>query len=349
MPLERFDSNPLITPESVEPSREDVEVLCTINPGAVWFKGDALLLLRVGEKPIDEPGYISTLTYDHVGRRTSIRRYKLDDPNTQVHDGRTFAWRGRKLLTSLSHLRIARSHDLVNWTVDETPAIAPTCEWEAYGCEDARIIRLEGRYYITYTAASHLGINVMLAVTDDFVSFEKIGVVATTFNKDVCIFPEQIGGRYVCRHRPFRTEFNEACIWTAFSPDLKHWGDHSILHRPVSGTWESERVGGGADPIRTDAGWLEIYHASDTDGRYCLGAMLSELDHPERMISRSLQPVFVPTEPYELEGVFGECVYTNGYLVGSEGELTIFYGGADTITAAARTTVDEMVAAARGG
>ncbi len=346
MPIERFEANPLITPADVAPTRDDVEVLCTINPGAVWFEGQALMLLRVGERPKPQRGYVSTLTYDHREGEVVVRRYRLDDPDMETHDGRGFSWRRKTLLTSMSHLRIARSDDLVHWTVDPTPAIAPTTEWESYGCEDARITQLDGRYCITYTAASHLGINVMMATTEDFVTFSKKGVVATTFNKDVCIFPERIGGRYVCRHRPFRTEFNDACIWTAFSPDLVHWGDHSILHRPVRRTWESERVGAGGTPIKTDAGWLEIYHASDIDGRYGLGAMLSDLDCPQTMISRSKRPVLEPTEAYELKGVFGECVFTNGWLVSDDGTLTILYGGADTITAAARTTVDEMVAAA---
>ena len=348
MAVERFQENPLIAPRDVRPTRQDVEVYCTINPGATWFNHEALLLVRVGEKPVDEPGTTAALVYDCDAGQIRVRRFKLDDPAVKPLDNRGFCYRGKRLLTSLSHLRIARSRDLLHWTVDPAPAIGPTTEWEAYGCEDARITRLDGRYYITYTAAGHLGVNVMLAVTDDFVRFEKRGIIMTTYNKDVCLFPETIEGRYVCRHRPFRTEFNDACIWTAWSPDLTHWGDHSVLHRPIPASWESGRVGAGAPPIRTEHGWLEIYHAADDDGRYGLGAMLTELDRPQRTIARSSRPVLEPAAPYELDGVYGHCVFSNGLLTHDDGKLTIFYGAADSICAAATTTVDEMVAAARG-
>jgi len=237
---------------------------------------------------------------------------------------------------------------MARWTIDPAPAIFPTTEWEAYGCEDARITPLEGRYYITYTAVGPLGVNPMLAVTDDFVHFEKLGILFPTHNKDVAVFPRRVAGRYVCRHRPYKTQFNDSCIWTAFSPDLRHWGGHSVLHRPTPGTRESERVGAGAAPIETGAGWLEIYHAADQGGRYTLSAMLTELDRPDRLIGTSAEPVLAPEAPYELDGVFGQCVFSNGLIADADGTLTILYGAADTICAAAVTTVEEMVAAVRG-
>ena len=346
--MERLAANPIITPASVPPSRQDVEVYCTINPAAVWFAGQALLLLRVGERPRAVPGTVGALIYDHRDGRTLVRRFDLSDPKLQTLDGRTFHYHGKRLLTSLSHLRIARSADLRTWRIDPAPAIFPTTEWEAYGCEDARITPLEGLYRITYTAVGHLGVCVMLAETQDFVTFEKRGVIFPTYNKDVCIFPERVGGRYVCRHRPFRSEFNEPCIWTAWSPDLLHWGDHSVLHRPAPLTWESERVGAGAPPLRTAAGWLEIYHACDDAGRYRLGAMLSELERPDRLLARG-GPVLEPREPYETGGIYGQCVFSNGLLACDDGRLTVFYGAADTVTAAATTSVDEMLEAVRQG
>ncbi len=254
--LKRSENNPLITPQSIQPSRGDVEVYCTINPAATWHEGQALLMLRVGERPIQQEGWISSLVYDHCGGQMNIRRFSVSDPEVKILDGRTFEYQGRRMLTSLSHLRIARSGDLKTWTIDPAPAVYPTTEWESYGCEDARITPLNGRYYITYTAVSHLGVNVMLAVTDDFKEYQKLGIIAPTFNKDVCIFPKKVNRRYVCRHRPFRTVFNDPCIWTAWSPDLYHWGVHSVLHRPVPGTWQSERVGAGRRlSARMPAGW----------------------------------------------------------------------------------------------
>lgn len=347
MPVKRFDANPLLTPKNVPPTREDLEVYCTINPGAIRIDDQVLLLVRVGEKPHDIPGAIGTLKYDPVSGQTLTIRYKLDDPELKTVDGRAFFYQDKMLLTSLSHLRVARSKDMIHWEVEPAPAIEPTTEWESFGCEDARITLLEGRYYIAYTAVSHLGISVMLAVTDDFVKYQKLGIIVPTFNKDVCLFPEKIHGRYVARHRPYRTAFNDPCIWTAWSPDLVHWGEHSVLLRPVADTWEGDRVGSGAPPIRTKEGWLEIYHGADVHGQYGLGAMLTELDNPLKIIHKSSRPIMTPEAPYELTGVYSQCVFSNGLVVDDDGIITIFYGAADSVTAAATTTVDEMIAAAK--
>ena len=116
---------------------------------------------------------------------------------------------------------------------------------------------------------------------------------------------------------------------------------------PTPGTWESERVGAGAPPIKTEEGWLEIYHASDADGVYRLGVMLSDPQRPERVLTRSSRPIFQPEADYELAGVYGNCVFHNGLVVGEDHAVTVYYGAADRICAAAVTTVDELLLAAR--
>ena len=345
--MKRFDANPLLTPEDLAPTREDLAVLCTLNPAAVRFGEETLLLVRVGEMPVDvAPDEIAAVMCDNPAGEISIRRFRRDDPEIEIPDPRTFSYHGQMLLTSLSHLRLARSTDGVNFTFDASPAIFPAAPYEAFGCEDARITGLGGVYYITYTAVSGEGIAVAMASTRDFVTYERHGLIFPPTQKDICLFPEKVGGRYVCRHRPGGTEFNKPSIWTAYSPDLVHWGDHHMTLAPAAGTWEAERVGCGAPPIKTAEGWLEMYHASDGQ-RYCLGAMLSDLEHPERLISRSTTPVMVPEAPYETVGVFNECVFTSGQVVGDDGTITIYYGAADRICAGATTTVADMLAAAK--
>ncbi len=142
MPIQRLDANPLISPDDVPPTREDVEVYCTINPGAVWVNGEALLLVRVGERPIEQPGMIAALVYDHDDCSSSVQRYKLDDPDIETLDGRTFHYRGKRLLTSLSHLRLARSKDGVNFDIDPSPAMFPETWSETFGLEDPRITQI---------------------------------------------------------------------------------------------------------------------------------------------------------------------------------------------------------------
>jgi len=345
--LERLDANPLLTPDDLAPTRDDLEVLCTLNPGAVRRAGETLLLVRVGERAAPRAGYVRYVYFDAEDGETKVAAIAEDDPDLEITDARGYYLRGRMLLTSLSHLRIARSTDGRNFRFDDAPAIYPATPYEAYGCEDPRITFIDGRYYITYTAVSDRGVTVALAETTDFVTFRRHGVIFPPYQKDVCLFPEKVRGMYVCRHRPYKSEFNAASIWTAYSPDLHCWGRHERTLAPMPDTWEGERVGCGAPPVRTDEGWLEIYHAADAGGKYHLGAMLSDLEHPERILTRGGTPVLQPEAGYEQKGVYGNCVFSNGLVVDEDGTMTVYYGAADRICAAAVTTVPEMVAAAK--
>ncbi len=347
MPLERLDANPLLTPDDVKPTREGLEVLCTLNPAAVRFGDEILLLVRVGERLPLEDDHVAYLYFDAESGEQKVGRFSKDDPELTSPDGRGWYHRGRMVLSSMSHLRIARSRDGANFTFDDKPAIFPATAYEAYGCEDARITHLEGRYYITYTAVSDRGVSVALACTDDFVNFERRGLIFPPYQKDVVIFGEKVGGMYVCRHRPYKSEFNPASIWTAYSPDLACWGRHEITLAPREDTWMSERVGCGAVPIRTDEGWLEIFHASDHNGHYRLAVMLSELENPQKVISCSSEPIFSPQADYELTGIYGNCVFHNGLIADDDGKLTVYYGAADRICAAAVTTIEDMISAAK--
>jgi predicted GH43/DUF377 family glycosyl hydrolase len=348
MAIRRFDSNPLLTPDDVEPTQEGLEIFCTLNPAAVRCGDEVLLLVRVGEKPIDEPGYVASLEYDPQADRLRTIRISRDDPDLDASDPRKLMYKGKFLLTSLSHLRLARSSDGGRtFSFDPAPAIFPSTPYEAFGCEDARITWIDGRYLIAYTAVSSRGVAVALAQTHDFTSFEKLAVIFPPYQKDVCVFPEKIHNHYVCRHRPYRSDFNDACIWTAFSPDLLSWGRHEWTFGPEAGTWEANRVGAGPPPVKTPEGWLEIYHAADATGRYALGAMLTDLEHPQRLISRSRTPVMEPETDYELRGVYSRCVFCNGMIADDDGTLTIYYGAADRVCAGATTTVHEMLAAAK--
>jgi len=343
----RMGSNPILTPRDVAATHDGLEVFCTFNPAAARFGDEILLLVRVGEKPLDEPGFVSTVIYDAAAGVIRIVRIPKDDPDLDASDPRKYRYKGRALLTSMSHLRVARSRDGEHFRFDPNPAIFPATPYEAFGCEDARITRIGEVYYVTYTAVSEMGVTVALATTRDFVRFERLGVIFPPHNKDVCIFPETIDGRYVCRHRPYKTEFNAACIWTAWSPDLVSWGDHDMTLAPRPGTWTSERVGAGAPPIRTEEGWLEVFHGCDENRRYCLGAMLSDLHQPQRVIACSTRPVLEPLEPYETTGVFDNVVFSNGLVVDDDGRLIVYYGAGDGVCAAATSSVDEMIAAAK--
>jgi len=347
MKLKRLDANPLLTPDDLAPTRDDLEVYCTLNPGAVRFGEEILLLVRVGERAPPDNKAVSSLHYNAESDELEVRRYSRDDPRLDSRDSRAWYYDGRLVLSSMSHLRIARSVDGVNFRFDPAPAIFPATPYESFGCEDARITRLGDGYYVTYTAVSEMGVAAALASTVDFVTFKRYGIIFPPTQKDVCIFPEKFEDMYVCRHRPYKSEFSPASIWTAYSPDLMHWGRHSQTLAPVRGTWEGGRVGCGAPPIKTSEGWLELYHAADESQTYHLGAMLSDLERPERLLTRTREPILGPRMDYELTGVFRNCVFHNGLIVDDDGRMIVYYGAADRICAAAVTTVDDMIAAAK--
>lgn len=349
MPMIRFDDNPLITPADVKPSRPDFEVVCVFNAGAIHLGGEILLLLRVAERPRPQPGELLApmLCPDDPSKGLEVLRVRSGSPDVEEIDSRVFKYQGSTYLTSISHLRPARSKDGRNFTVADNPAVFPACREEEFGIEDPRITRIGDRFYINYSAISRMGISTGLAVTRDFVTYERMGIIFVPDNRDVTVFPEKIGGLYVCYHRPVSGMFGRADMWLATSPDLLRWGDHKYVAGTRPGMWDCRRIGGGAVPFRTSKGWLEIYHGVDDTQRYCLGAMLADGERPERIIARSPAPVLSPEAPYEREGFFGNVVFTCGAVAEPDGRVIVYYGAADWCVAAAETTIDELLASVR--
>jgi predicted GH43/DUF377 family glycosyl hydrolase len=345
----RFDNNPLLAPADVKPSRPDFEVACVFNAGAVRFGREILLLLRVAERPRLQPGEVAApiLHPEDASRGMQVLRVRKSDPDLDEVDSRVFRYKGATYLTSISHLRLARSPDGRNFTVAEAPALAPACREEEFGIEDPRITQIGDRYYINYSAISRMGISTGLAVTRDFATYERMGIIFVPDNRDVTIFPEKVGGLYVCYHRPVSAMFGRADMWLASSPDLLRWGDHRFVAGTRPGMWDCWRIGGGAVPFRTPRGWLEIYHGVDATQRYCLAAMLADADRPERIIARSPAPILAPDAPYEREGFFGNVVFTCGAVAEQDGRVIVYYGAADQCIAAAETTVDDLLAGLR--
>ena len=172
------------------------------------------------------------------------------------------------------------------------------------------------------------------------------GMIFPPHNKDCAIFSEIIGGRYFALHRPSSPEIGGNYIWLAESPDLKHWGAHRCLARTRPGMWDSARVGAGAAPIRTPEGWLEIYHGADRQPRYCLGALLLDLEQPWKVLARSDQPIMEPLAEYEQTGFFGNVVFTNGHVVDGD-KLTVYYGASDSVICGAHFSIREILASLR--
>jgi predicted GH43/DUF377 family glycosyl hydrolase len=215
---------------------------------------------------------------------------------------------------------------------------------EEYGVEDPRATFIDGEWHITYVSVSRWGITTSLATTTDFRSFERKGVIFLPDHKDVVIFPEKIGGRYVALTRPMPQSFSRIFgVWIAFSEDLLAWGGHERLCLPRPDYWDELRTGASAVPFRVDDGWLELYHGVDRDSRYAMGALLLDADDPRKVLARSAQPILEPLEPFERTGLFNETIFSCGHVQLADGRIRMYYGAADSVVAAADFAVRDIV------
>jgi predicted GH43/DUF377 family glycosyl hydrolase len=347
MQISRAAMNPLIAPLHVSPTTPDLAVLSAFNAAAVTWGEETLLLLRVAEAPACvAPDEVATPIVNADGQIV-VRRFRKDSPGLDITDPRGIIYRGEVLLSSLSHLRLARSRDGYHFTVDPHPALFPTEVYEEYGIEDPRMTLLEGRVYVTYTAVSRWGICVALASTDDFCSFTKHGIILPPENKNVVIFPERVKGEYMLIHRPAAGGLGGLQMWLASSDDLCKWGKHRLLMGTRREMWDSIRIGAGAVPLKTPAGWLEIYHGVSEAQGYCLGAVLLDLDDPSCILGRSHYPILCPDAEYERHGFFNNVVFTCGAVVTQAAEeqqtIRLYYGAADESTCRADIPLDDIL------
>jgi predicted GH43/DUF377 family glycosyl hydrolase len=338
----RFPENPLLSPTDVQPSRPDWRVECLLNPGVFRWGGKICLLVRVAERPPQREGRVSFPVLSESGE-SRVLEFDRNDPLLDLSNPRVLRYDGVHYLTTLSHLRILTSDDGICFREEsEYLPLYGHGAFETFGIEDCRVSQLAEKFYLTYTAVSPNGVAVGMRSTYDWKKFEEHGLILPPHNKDCALFEEKIGGRYFALHRPSSPEIGGNYIWLAQSPDLLHWGRHTCIARTRPGMWDSARVGAGAAPIKTSAGWLEIYHGANEKDRYCLGAILLDLEQPWKVIARSQNPIMEPTAPYEKTGFFGNVVFTNGHQV--DGDIvTIYYGASDSVICGARFSISEIL------
>ncbi len=340
----RNEHNPLLTPRQVTPSQPGFEVVGVFNAGVAELRDKVVLLARVAERPIQADSEWIAYPRLAADNQITVQRIRRDDPQFDVSDPRIIRDRrtGEVMLTSISHIRLAWSADGVSFNADDSAWLRAQAPYETFGVEDARVTKIGETYYVNYSAVSPYGIATALVSTRDFGSIQRHGIILPPANRDVTLFPEQIAEQYVCYHRPMPGTLGGLNIWLATSPDLIHWGQHRLALESRAGGWEAGRVGGGAPPVRTERGWLSIYHAADPRDRYCLGAFLTPLDEPWRVIARSRQPILEPEASYETQGFFPNVVFTCGALV-QNGQLRIYYGASDDVIALAEAPLDAVL------
>lgn len=318
-----------------------------LNPGVFVMDGRICMIIRVAERPEQKEGKISFPVYED--NRFKVLEFDRDSPDIDLSDPRVINYKGQDYLTTLSYLRLVFSDDGVHFYEDSKyPPVFGSGFYESFGIEDCRVATMDDGYYLTFTEVSPVAVGVGMMHTRDFRHFTHEGMIFPPHNKDCALFEEKIDGRYYALHRPSSPELGGNYMWIAESPDRIHWGRHKCVATTRKGFFDSARLGAGASPIRTDEGWLEIYHGADSSNRYCLGAMLLDLKDPSKVLARSSEPIMEPVAPYEQTGFFGNVVFTNGQIVDGD-TVHIYYGASDEVICKADFSIKEILAMLKDG
>ena len=309
--------------------------------------GRICMIIRVAERPEQKEGKISFPVYED--NRFKVLEFDRNSPDIDLSDPRVINYKGQDYLTTLSYLRLVFSDDGVHFYEDSKyPPVFGSGFYESFGIEDCRVATMDDGYCLTFTEVSPVAVGVGMMRTRDFRHFTHEGMIFTPHNKDCALFEEKIDGRYYALHRPSSPELGGNYMWIAESPDRIHWGRHKCVATTRKGFFDSARLGAGASPIRTDEGWLVIYHGADSSNRYCLGAMLLDLKDPSRVLARSSEPIMEPVAPYEQTGFFGNVVFTNGQIVDGD-TVHIYYGASDEVICKADFSIKEILAMLKDG
>ncbi|MDI9486703.1 MAG: glycosidase [Bacillota bacterium] len=329
MKLNKYKGNPIL----VANEKNHWESLCVLNP-AVWYESSTdtfSMLYRAAGK--DKEHYI------YIGLAES-------------KDGFTFQ----------------RKYDY--------PILSPDIDnADGGGVEDPRIVKMGDWYYLTYASRPYApgrywlsepqpwidppneGLDYLkenhtsthLAVSRDLTNFKKLGRISDSRfdDRDVIIFPQKINGQYVRLSRPMQWcgegfENKNPAIWISFSGNLMEWNKPSLLMQGEQ-WWEDAKIGGSCPPIKTDAGWLHLYHGvASKDKAYRVGAVLLDLDRPDKIIARTKDFIMEPEFPHETDGYYNGCVFPTGNVV-KDGILYVYYGAADKAICVATTPLSELL------
>ena len=235
-----------------------------------------------------------------------------------------------------------------------------------YHLYDARITRLEGIYYVMFALDMDNGCQLGLARTDDFKTFNFLGIASSEDIRNGVLFPEKIGGKYLRLDRPNKAQLaggptTGSAIWLSESDDLVHWKPRTSVIGGRFHYWD-EFIGSGPPPVKTRQGWLHVYHGVaghfGSANIYQAGVILLNLNDPARIVGRCRCNILEPRELYELAGQVPNVVFPSGMIVENvdaegfalpESEVKVYYGAADTVVGLATTTIRELIDAALEG
>ena len=323
--LSRFEGNPILKPNS----NNRWETKAVFNPAAIYEGGKVHILYRaIGETDVSVLGYASSLDGLHINERLDKPVYIPREPFEGANAYHPYS--------------------------SEISGIYVSGGGGAGGCEDPRLTRIGDYVYMTYVAYdghSHPRVALSSIHINDFLKhkwyWKKPVLISPPYvvDKNACILPEKINGKYVIFHRVFPN------ILIDFVDDLdfdgkNRWleGQYKIPTRALSSDWDNLKVGCGPPPIKTKEGWLLIYHAvsSFDESRYKIGAMLLDMKDPTKVLARTKSPILEPIASYENEGWKAGVVYPCGAII-IKGHLFVYYGGADTVVCVASVKLEHFL------
>jgi predicted GH43/DUF377 family glycosyl hydrolase len=279
--------------------------------------------------------------------------YNVFNPGVLFDNGLFHMFYRAQGLDWISRIGYAVSEDGLHWNRLRHPIVQPSMgRLDSRGVEDPRVVKIEGTYYMTYTAygsqyagqgePTHAGGGVlpMIARSSNLIIWENLGsLVRGEDNKDHVLFPRKVNGRFLALHRRWPR------VWLAYSDDLVTWHEKDMA--PVFGprednSWDNTSVGGNGVPIETEVGWLVFYHAYDEQHIYQQGVCLLDLDNPTKVLRRPKPPIFKPEEIWELRGDVPNVVFSCANPV-VNGNVYFYYGGADHVIGLATCALDDLV------
>ncbi|HRR28585.1 MAG TPA: glycoside hydrolase family 130 protein [Victivallales bacterium] len=218
---------------------------------------------------------------------------------------------------------------------------------------DPRITFIDGRYIVLLACQGYQGCRVAMFTSENLEYLEFINYINVPDNRNMVIFPEKSkDGRYMRLERPSTIDSGgKGNIWLSFSPDLIHWGDSKEIIKS-NDLWNFAYSGLGPStvPIRTDDGWLFIFHAimnNCTTREYSAGAAILDYEKPWIVKYITKHPVLYPEAEYEIKGLVEHVCFPCSKIIEPDGEVKLYYGAADYIQCLATSTVEEIIYACK--
>lgn len=242
---------------------------------------------------------------------------------------------------------LAYSDDGYQWRIgDMIPLPDDDPEYKKYHNQyDPRVTQIGDTYYITFCVHG-ADVRMGLMSTPDFKNFKWEGFITGSGFRNTVLFPEKVNGLYLALERPNET----GDIWLTQSPDLRFWGQQHLVLRYSEVPWAWGKIGPCGTPIRTEKGWLSLFHGVQVLGRHHLvyhaGVMLTDLNEPWKLIRFGNEPILSPEVDYELSGHIPTTVFASSQVVEPDGTVKVYYGASDRYQCVADTTIDLLLEAA---